>query len=1387
MLNLSGKDKIKIAGLVDYKNLYIEKELASGDKTLAFLYPKTSKFYSDIEEECYITTKEDEFIVKEKNVQNDYTEFKCILNLEDLEGKPWERYASEEQPIDKALALALAGTGWIVGNCSLKKKRTVRATNVSSLDVIQEIRKTYRCDLVFNTLTKTIDVHERLGEDKGTYFIDSLNLKNLAIQGNSYNFFTRIIPIGKDDLRISSINNGKDYLENYQYSNKVKTYYWIDERYTIVENLKEDAAAKLDEISKPYRAYVADIINLAKLNDKYKDILDFKLGDTVHLISKDNKFRDKQRIVKIIEHPDEHELDSVEIANTTLSFEEKQTQFEEASDTVNNITTDNGTIDGSTVDGIHTDQIYDFKAQVVQAVDLSVINAKITNLEAHNVNITGKLNSVEAHIGILETNVATIDKLTVTHSASINDLQANKASITQLEVVNASIKVLEANVGKIETLVNGNLSSENIQAGGITSDKLTIANGFIKNAMIASLDVNKINAGDISTNKFRIKSDDGGIEIVGATQQFKDKNNKVRIQMGKDSKGNFNFIIIGEDGTTTLIDHTGVKAKAIADDLIVNNMIASDAVGEKQINYSSFTNGFNKDTNTNTLKATKIKLDNQNQSLEVAFNSLKTQSDGTKTLTESHSTTITVMQGQINTAINNTQIFKDGQTILLKDDYNRTVQTVNSMNSTIGSHTTQINQAKGDITKVETRVNTVERDLSSITFKVSANETNIRSVNDLANNANNKALSAEQLAKAMSDSKMIHLDPNFRQGYNNVSLYNNANNGNVVVTRIPKVSDCPTTSTHCLEIKHIGSGSPGFGGFYQNITSRANAIFIQKFIAKLPTGYTLNTASNSMGTGYTDKWLSPNQGTGKWETYIREVRCGATGTFSSGGHVYVSGSTTPSTSSPLVWYLAYCTCFDLTDNDETMNSLKTEISATTSRVSSIEASLTSITSRVSSVESTTTSINGQVSSLSTRMNSAEQKITDSSIISIVSKQFYSKGECDNKYTTQSQLTQLNNSFEFKLTQIGSPNIVSNSNFDADGHKWYTHNGATIDFNASNYLEKYYGKMVGVSCNQSGGIFQRVNTIPGEKYTVSFYALALNLKPLRTNIGVEGFRVITLEYEPGFKRWSYEFVATSSEHTFIAYTVDPGTFFIGRIMINQGSLREYSRRQDEIYSKTVRLDGAGVTIESPNCRTKTNIDTNGMEVIDTKDNTSILSAKDGDVVAKGGHFKVTHPQNGEIVLWGRDVVINNGRALVGTGNISELGANKLFINYNNDFINGVNIGGNVSIEKNLQVNNHDVITNMGLVKQPFGYQIFSNGLILQWGTYSGFGDGDTTVYYAIEFPNACVHFNPQFEGDRDTMFDVHASYVSRTSATVVTKFMYGFNDRSRLIKWFAIGY
>ena len=372
--------------------------------------------------------------------------------------------------------------------------------------------------------------------------------------------------------------------------------------------------------------------------------------------------------------------------------------------------------------------------------DVEAVSIRTQILEAKTAKIEEAIIDV-AHISDLNAINANIQNLIAT-DVKINNALINKADITELNAVVGNINIINSELANIKTLVNGNLSSENIQAGGITSDKLTIANGFITNVMIANLDVSKINAGNISTNKFRIVSDNGGIEIVGATQQFKDKNNKVRIQMGQDAKGNFNFILRGEDGTTTLIDHTGIKEKAIADNLIKGNMVATDAIGEKQINYSSLITGLNKDTNTQLIKASKVAIDFVGQSLEVAFNSLKNQADNAKLLIKNHSTTIGVMQGQINTVINNTQIVKDGKTILLKDDYNRTVSKVDSINSTIGTHTTKINELTGNITSVDTKVNSIQRDLEGTKSTVSSH-TNL--IDGLNSKVSTQGSSIEQL------------------------------------------------------------------------------------------------------------------------------------------------------------------------------------------------------------------------------------------------------------------------------------------------------------------------------------------------------------------------------------------------------------------------------------------------------------------------------------------------------------------------------------------------------------------------------------------------------------------------------------------------------------------
>lgn len=157
----------------------------------------------------------------------------------------------------------------------------------------------------------------------------------------------------------------------------------------------------------------------------------------------------------------------------------------------------------------------------------------------------------------------------------------------------------------------------------------------------------------------------------------------------------------------------------------------------------------------------------------------------------------------------------------------------------------------------------------------------------------------------------VYSEPEFGKDNVSVAVYNNSSNGTVTIARIDDTTS-GNSSGKILKVTHTGTASPNLGGFVLSITSRANAVFLQIFRAKLPTGYSFNCNSNTMGKNYIDHFLTSTAGTGRWEWYVREVICGNTGPFSMGGHVSVSGSPAPTASAPLVWYLSYANVIDLT-------------------------------------------------------------------------------------------------------------------------------------------------------------------------------------------------------------------------------------------------------------------------------------------------------------------------------------------------------------------------------------------------------------------------------------------------------------------------------------------
>ena len=186
---------------------------------------------------------------------------------------------------------------------------------------------TYRAECRIHTLTKTVDIMEAIGEDRGAYFMEGLNLRKLTVKSDTYDFYTRIYPVGADGIT-PEIILGVPYIDNHQYTDKVIPRYWKDERYTITENLIEDAQARLDAASKPYTAYTADVADLAAQSEEY-DVLAYDIGDMVTLTSKTEKTKEKQRIVKLTEYPKHPEQNTCELSSVSKTFAQIQEETQE--------------------------------------------------------------------------------------------------------------------------------------------------------------------------------------------------------------------------------------------------------------------------------------------------------------------------------------------------------------------------------------------------------------------------------------------------------------------------------------------------------------------------------------------------------------------------------------------------------------------------------------------------------------------------------------------------------------------------------------------------------------------------------------------------------------------------------------------------------------------------------------------------------------------------------------------------------------------------------------------------------------------------------------------------------------------------------------------------
>lgn len=299
-----------------------------GTKTMQFDIAPQTQIYKCIEEEVRIEYDGAYYNIKSINERRTTSTVTAEIDLDGLRGNIFQSFITETVSLAETLEKALEGTGWSVAGAGLvSSKRSMNLSDVTPLDIVNKCtnKTMYNVSFDADNINKVLKVSIPGTVVGNVYFTDSLNLKELSFKGTSGNFITRLYAYGKDGLSFADINDGKDYVDNHTYSDKVIAAVWRDERYTIKESLLADAKEKLLEMAVPERSYTCGIIDIAKLNQaEYEDFY-IRLNEVVTLIDRNRNKRIEHTVVEIKEYPNEPDKNAITLSTTPEKLSRKLT------------------------------------------------------------------------------------------------------------------------------------------------------------------------------------------------------------------------------------------------------------------------------------------------------------------------------------------------------------------------------------------------------------------------------------------------------------------------------------------------------------------------------------------------------------------------------------------------------------------------------------------------------------------------------------------------------------------------------------------------------------------------------------------------------------------------------------------------------------------------------------------------------------------------------------------------------------------------------------------------------------------------------------------------------------------------------------------------------
>lgn len=556
-------------------------------------------------------------------------------------------------------------------------------------------------------------------QEKRNQIAKDVLLENFGKVQNKYSAFT-----DKETYIIKSLYSQSTYTnENIIITTLDSTADAVDKS----KVLYDDALEELYVESHPQYTYTDDVENVYALPEFKEYHEQLTVNDFVRVGITDTNYI-KLRVIEITYNPCDLD-ESMEVTfSNMIQYKAKRNDY----NTLLNDALNTSNRNGGRVNSVNKSSTSDYvitSEAIKQIFSNPLFNSMLGGTVTGGTGSGGTITADTIIAELVKAKEGVFDKLTVDTAfmkyLDVKLISADKITTRILEAEQANIeklsaKIIESNQINADMINVKNLLAGHAGVGELHTIHLTVENAEIDQAVITNLIAKKIAVGDLMAqnalaNQIVLISKDNKptIAFQESTQQFYDSKGNVRVQIGMDGKGDFNFIVKNGD-RAALFDENGITQTGIPDNTILGDMINNATITKDKLGFQII-----EPNEQGGIDITNIYDGKGNQWWGIEKTTIT--DDYTKQIKNVTDT----LTGQIETKVSNTQYLKDQESI--RTDFSDIKQNVSGITSTVSSMQTDLSEAQE---KIKANTSSITQNADKISFMVTGDKESEFTVTD---------------------------------------------------------------------------------------------------------------------------------------------------------------------------------------------------------------------------------------------------------------------------------------------------------------------------------------------------------------------------------------------------------------------------------------------------------------------------------------------------------------------------------------------------------------------------------------------------------------------------------------------------------------------------------